>query len=205
MLVTPKQLTGTVGARQIAVKRVLTVLVLLVIAGCSPRSVIANLEQAPQGKNEEVLTWTTTAEHPSSTHAVRVGLELDPARLMGWTGRSVMTRTLADVTITGPDGETVSDSIVLPITELREIISAGQPTGKQTYDVAGEPLASGFYRVEPIYTKVHFKAPPGAWTLDVRLRVGSGAATEPLKGIRRVLVDVRGPSNGLTNWMPQTP
>ncbi len=202
MVAPSKQLTLTVGGGRIAVKSLLTACALLLIAGCGPSSVLTTLEQTPQGKNEEVLTWTASAAGPSSTHALRVGVELDPARMMGWTGKSVLYRTLIDVTVTGPDGQTVSDNIVVPLTEYREVVRAGEPTGQMTSDVAGEALSTGFYRVAPQRTKVAFKPTPGEWTISTRLRVGSGAATEPLKGIRRVQVEVLGPDAGLTTWTP---
>lgn len=161
----------------------------LLLTGCGSRTTVAPLDQRPSGKEDQVLSWTAHAAGPGPTHAFRLGIDVDEAKLMGWARTNLQTNVLLDLALTGPD--TARRAVLLfPITQMRQV---GKDEERNTVQMAflgaGELMESGFRRVP---SKDAFTAKPseGDWTLTVRMRVPNGGNTRALWAVRSVRVDV---------------
>jgi len=120
----------------------------------------------------------------AGTHTVSIGWDIDPARLMGWSNGGVQYQALVDVSAGG-----VSKTIWLPITDEHDVIRDGKVVGR-TFREAGDPLPDGYTRVRA-RRAITFKA-DGA-PIVVHTRVSSGASKMPLKTIRTLRVEIKGP------------
>jgi len=176
------------------------------LAACGSGPTVAVLEQRPAGKNNEVLSWQASASEGGAAHLVRVSIDTDPAKLMGWSRKDVGYRALLDVSARGPAGELLKKTVVVPITETHEIGQDGN-TIQVAYDAAGTMMDTGFRRGTAL-DALRFKPTPGDWELSVRVRVISGGNRRALTAIRSVRVELlsRGEgSKALASWTELPP
>lgn len=181
--------------------------VLLALCGCG-RSVITTLEQSPKGRNNEVRGWTTTATESGPRHKVRLIVDLDPAKYMGWARTNVQYRVVLDVRVEGPNGLADERILIIPVSEARQV---GEDKKRNkirlAYGPAGKALPNGFRRLEP-FELMWFKPVPGEFKLTIRLRVMSGAnrnALWTLRFLRLELVSSEGAEGLLTDWTELPP
>lgn len=179
----------------------LAALLLLLASGCGGSGVVSTLEARPAGSDEEVVSWEATAVAPGPWHTLRVGIDTDAARLMGWSRSDVGYRVILDVSVTDAKGRVDRKPLVLPITEKREVGREGD-TILMSYSAAGVMMETGFGRVTPV-DAVRFKPSPGGHRIDVTIRIPSGGNRRALKVIRAVRVEVVSRVEGdgvLTEW-----
>ena len=203
MLPTPRDPTSLLPGAHIALLFVL----LLLSCSCNT-SVVSSLEQRPQGRNHEVRGWTTTATESGPRHKLRLTVDLDPAKYMGWARTNIQYRVLLDVLHEGPDGLSDERVLIIPISEARQV---GEDKSRNrirlAYGPAGELLPNGFRRLEP-FELMSFKPTPGEYKLTIRLRVLTGSNRNALWTLRHLRVDIlsREDSEGLlTNWTELPP
>jgi len=192
---------------RIATASCFIIAVLLALAGCS-KSVVTTLEQAPRGRNNEVRGWTATATEAGPRHRVRLTIDLDPAKYMGWARTNVQYRVFLDVRLESPDGEVKERNLIIPVSEARKV---GEDKERNivriAYGPAGKQLPNGFRRLEPIKL-MSFKPVPGEYKLTIRLRVAPGAHRNALWTLRFLRIDLlsREESDGLlTDWTELPP
>lgn len=179
----------------------------LASVSCAPATPVATLEVRPAGKVGEILSWTSTALEKGPRHRIRLSVDVDPAKLMGWARTSLQYRVLADVRFHPPEGEVRTRTLVVPITEARKI-GEDPKTGtiRLAHRAAGTLLENGFRRTEPIEAySVWPKA--GHQKISVRMRIEKGANRNALKAIRSVRVEVlaRGDGGGVLGEWAQQP
>jgi len=175
----------------------------LSLLSCAPRTPVATLEVRPAGKVGEVLGWTAMATRNGPRHRIRISVDIDPAKLLGWARTSLQYRVLADVRFHPSEGEVRTRTLVVPITEARKI-GEDPKTGaiRMAHSAAGRVLENGFRRTEPIEAySVWPKA--GNQKISVRMRIEKGANRNALKAVRALRVEVlaRGDGGGvLREW-----
>ncbi len=180
---------------------------LLLLSGCGGSGVASTLDVRPTGSDGETLTWTANADATGPWHLLRVGIETDAAKLMGWSRTDVGYRAILDVSVTDAKGRTDREILIVPITEKREVGREGD-TVLMSYSAAGVMQETGFGRV-PAVDAVRFKPSPGEHRIDLQIRTPSGGNRKSLKAIRSVRVEVvsRTEADGvLTDWtLVETP
>lgn len=175
-------------------------LTLLLLAGCSS-GIVSTLETRPSGSDEEVVSWTVVADESGPWHTLKVGIDTDAAKLMGWSRTDVGYRVILDVSVTDAKGRVDRKALILPITEKREVGREGD-TILMSYSAAGVMQDTGFGRV-PAVDAVRFKPSPGEHRIDVEIRKPSGGNRRALKVIRTLRVEIvsRTEADGvLTDW-----
>ncbi len=156
---------------------------------CSPAVSIQTLEVRPSGTYGQVLTFTAAAPAAAAEHVVYVGVDVDPAKLMGWAkGNRPYTTSLA-AKLTGPDGTAKHATLYLPITEQQEVGREGN-TVQVAFLPAGKMLDTGFRRGE-LKEAFRFSPRPGTWTLTIEMRTANNADQMMIKAIRTLRLDVR--------------
>ncbi len=169
--------------------RPLLIALTLLLASCGSRSTVAPLDQRPAGKVDEVLSWQAHATGSGPTHAFRFGIDIDEAKMMGWSRTDQQTRVMLDVSLVGPETEKRA-ALTFALTAMQQV---GEDKERNTVQMAflpaGELMKSGFRRLP---SKDAFQAKPteGDWTLRVRMRVPHGGNTRALWTVRSVRVDV---------------
>jgi len=183
------------------------IVLLLLLCGCS-QSVVTSFEQSPKGRNNEVRGWTTTATENGPRHKVRLTVDLDPAKYMGWARTNIQYRIVLDVRLEGPNGDAQERTLVIPVTEARQV---GEDKARNrirlAYGPAGKLLPNGFHRLEP-FELMSFKPVPGVFKLTVRMRVMTGAnrnALWTLRYLRVELLSSEGAAGLLTDWTELPP
>ena len=175
-------------------------LALFLLAGCGS-GVVTTLETRPAGTDGEVVTWISTTDRSGPWHTLRVGIDTDAAKLMGWSRTDVGYRAILDVSVTDAKGKLYRKPLVVNITERKEVGREGN-TVLVSYSAAGVMQETGFGRV-PAVDAVRFKPSPGEHRIDVTIRTPSGGNRKSLKAIRAVRVEVvsRTEADGvLTAW-----
>ena len=176
-------------------------LTLLLLTGCAGSGVATTLETRPAGSDGEVVSWMATATTTGPWHTVRVGIDTDAAKLMGWSRTDIGYRVILDVSVTDATGRVDRKPVYAPITEKREVGREGD-TILMSYSAAGEMQETGFGRVTPI-DAVRFKPSPGEHRIDVTIRLPDGGNRRALKVIRALRVEVvsrREAEGVLTAW-----
>ena len=183
------------------------IIFLLALGGCGS-SVVTTLEESPRGRNNEVRGWTTTVTETGPRHKVRLIVDLDPAKYMGWARTNIQYRVVLDVRIEGPDGLSDERILIIPVSEARQV---GEDKKRNTirlaYGPAGKALANGFRRLEP-FELMWFKPVPGEYKLTIRLRVMTGSnrnALWTLRFLRVELLSREGAKGLLTDWTELPP
>ena len=177
------------------------------LCGCSG-SVVTSLEQSPRGRNHEVRGWTTTATESGPRHKLRLTVDLDPAKYMGWARTNIMYRVVLDVVIEGPNGLREERVLMIPVSEARQV---GEDKARNrirlAYGPAGKLLPNGFHRLEP-FDLMSFKPVPGEYKLSIHLRVLPGAHRNALWTLRHLRIDIlskEGCDGLLTDWIELPP
>lgn len=188
--------------------RVALILLLLLLSGGCSSSVVTSLEQRPKGRNHEVRGWTTTATESGPRHKLRLTVDLDPAKYMGWARTNIQYRVLLDVLLEGPNGLSDERVLIIPISETHQV---GEDKSRNrirlAYGPAGKLLPNGFRRLEP-FGLMSFKPTAGEYKLTIRLRVMTGANRNALWTLRHLRVDIlskEGSDGLLTNWTELPP
>ncbi|HCP48190.1 MAG TPA: hypothetical protein DIU15_19280 [Deltaproteobacteria bacterium] len=155
-----------------------------------------------------MLSWAGTTTKKGPRHRIRISLDIDPAKLMGWARTSLQYRVLADVRFHPPKGEVRTRTLVIPITEARKIgEDPNTGTIRMAHGAAGTPLENGFRRTEPMEAySVWPKA--GDHKISVRMRIEKGANRNALKTIRALRVEVLASGDGggvLSEWTELPP
>ena len=185
----------------------LSILLFVVASGCA-NDVVTSLEQRPKGRNHEVRGWTATATEKGPRHKLRLTVELDPAKYMGWARTNTLYRVVLDVLIEGPNGLSEERVLIVPVSEARQV---GEDKSRNrirlAYGPAGELMPNGFRRLEP-FDLMSFSPVPGSYKLTIRLRVLPGAHRNALWTLRHLRIDVlsKDGSDGLlTDWSELPP
>ena len=171
--------------------------------GCAPVPV-QTVEARPSGEYAQVLTFNAVAIEKGSRHVLRVGIDVDPAQLMGWAKPNRAYTVGLDAKLDGPGlGTTQHATLYLPITEQQEL-SRNEQTGvvQVAYLAAGEQLPNGFKR-GALRDAFRFTPLPGEYTLTVEMRTVNNADKRMIKAIRNLRIEVLGPKNGkgaLSDW-----
>jgi hypothetical protein len=156
------------------------------------------------GEYAEVLTFQATATERGPSHLLRVGIDIDPAKLMGWTRPNRAYTVALNAKLVGPGlSSPMYATLLLPIVEQREI-SRDDSIGlvRVAYLTAGKAMPNGFSRGEYRDT-LRFAPTPGDWILTIEMRTANNADQRMIKAIRNVRVQVLGPKSGkgaLNTW-----
>ncbi len=173
----------------VALLRLAALCLLGLITACSS-SVVSTLEQRPQGRNHEVRGWVTTATTSGPRHKVRLTVELDPAKYMGWARTNTAYRVVLDVVLEGPGEFREERVLMIPVSELRQVgEDKSRNRLRMAYEPAGTLLSSGFRRLEP-FDLMSFKPEAGEYRLTIRLRVLPGANRNALWTLRTLRVEL---------------
>ena len=182
-------------------------LMLGLLVGCSS-DVVTSLEQQPKGRNHEVRGWTTTATESGPRHKVRLTVDLDPAKYMGWARTNTQYRVVLDVVLKGPNGLSDERVLMIPVSETRKV---GEDKARNrirlAYGPAGKLLPNGFRRLEP-FELMSFKPMPGQYKLTIHMRVLPGAHRNALWTLRHLRIDLlsrEGSEGLLTDWTELPP
>ena len=173
--------------------------------GCTPKTVVQELSVKPSGTYAEVLTFEARAAGEGPEHVLSVGIDIDPAKLMGWARNNRGYTTGLAAKLVGPDGSTKHATLYLPVTEQQEVGRDGNtiqvafvPAGKQQPDGMKRVAAKEAFRLRPA---------PGPWTLTIEMRTANNADQLMMKAVRAVRLEVVGPDDGtaLANWKRVAP
>jgi len=182
---------------------VLTLFSIAVMSSCGPSPVIDLLEVRTSGQNKESFEWKLNDSQARGKHQVFVGLENDPAKLMGWSSGARTYRAIVKLSLDGPDGASQEASLFVPITELKP---AGESVSGQTEflapQVSGLPQPNGMYFTEPVWA-FSFPASAGAWTLKATLMAPPNSDRRGLQVVRGLRIETRSRADGetqLTGW-----
>lgn len=181
----------------------LTGLFLAVTSACGPSPVIDLLDVRTSGQNKETFQWQLEDTQARGKHQLFVGLEHDPAKLLGWSTGARTYRAIVKVSLQGPEGPAQEASLFVPITELKPV---GESVDGQTEflapQVSGEAQSNGMYLTEPIWA-FSFPASPGLWTLNATLMAPPNTDRRGLQVIRSLRIESRSRADGakrLTGW-----
>ncbi len=183
-------------------------LLLLGLSACGNPSVVTTLEQSPKGRNNELRGWSATASEHGPRHKVRLTVVLDPAKYMGWARTNIQYRVVLDVRLLAPGGEARERTLVIPISEARQV---GEDKANNrirlAYGPAGTLQPNGFHLLEP-FDLMSFKPSPGEYKLTIRMRVMTGANRNALWALRHLQVELlskEGAQGLLTDWQELPP
>lgn len=187
---------------------VLVALVLVGLAGvlsalgCTPKGVVQELSVKPSGTYAEVLTFEATAADGGPEHVLSIGIDIDPAKLMGWAKSNRGYTTGLAAKLVGPDLEAKHATLYLPVTEQKEVGREGN-TIQVAFVPAGTQQSDGMKRVAA-KEAFRFRPAPGTWTLTLEMRTANNADQMMMKAVRAVRLEVVGPEDGsaLASWTP---
>jgi len=181
----------------------LTAALLLALAGCSPNVAIDHLEVGTTGVNKEAFRWKLEDSEARGKHQLFVGLENDPAKLMGLDAGARTYRAAVSLRLEKPSGDAIEKMLALPISEMRP--TGESVDGRTSFiapQVSGEPQPNGMFRTEPIWA-FSFDATPGDWVLEASLMAPYNTDRRGLRVIRKLLIETRSRSHSgaeLTGW-----
>jgi hypothetical protein len=164
---------------------------------------VDHLEVSTSGVNKERFRWKLVDSEARGKHQVFVGLENDPAKLMGLDAGARTYRAAISLRLEGPDQEAIEKMLAIPISEMK---STGESADGRTSfiapQVSGDPQPNGMFRTEPLWA-FSFDASPGDWVLEASLMAPYNTDRRGLRVIRQLLIETRSRSHGgaeLTGW-----